>query len=227
MSTPSQLQLNTSFHLDNATATISFQTCFASQTPCWRQFSASMLLCVEKGGNAPVIFPPFSMQRSSREASSWPCGSWIFSTPFRWCSRLVAGWSSSQLALHKKQLAVKSPLSLSQPLIKLTVEGKKIRSEIQAQWAQIKYLGFFSFTFPSPSQPKGKVKLGTWVRVSSTGASLCYLSNQKVNKLHPEFLSVGQHWRKKPQDFISFLPCFSNSICLLTDKTKHRLLPSL
>lgn len=60
------------------------------------------------------------------------------------------------------------------------------------------------------------------------GVSQCYLSNQKVNKLHCGFLSPGQHWRKKPQDFISFLPCFSNSICLLTaDKTKHRLLPSL
>lgn len=83
-------------------ATISFQTCFASQTPCQRQFFASML-CVEKGGNAPDTFPPFSMQRSFREASSWPCGSWIFRTPFGWCSGLVAGWSSSQLALPQKK----------------------------------------------------------------------------------------------------------------------------
>lgn len=69
------------FPFGQCTATISFQICFASQTLCWRQFFASMLLCVEKGGNAPVIFPPFSMQRSFREASSWLCGSWIFSTP--------------------------------------------------------------------------------------------------------------------------------------------------
>lgn len=45
-----------------------------------------------------------------------------------------------------KQLAAKSSLSLSQPLIKLIVEGEKTGSETQAQQAPNKYLGFLSFT---------------------------------------------------------------------------------